>query len=538
MSSYTSSFKAVIAALAVIAAIEAGYSMTAAPAPVERSGYLNLNFNTKEFVHKSLIQEKLINAVRDQPDVIQIGDSSGLHGIIPRIVDQYLGGLKYENLSCCANTGFEGYYAITEFMLRHALSIKAVVLYTSLNNAARDPANLDAISVGGPERLRSAFGTLAPLTTPPTLAARAGIVRSAYTLGGTLDQPGLQPLGMTWPEFPQFLRDARGWRPEGDIHRTADKQSHVFDTLCGPSGVRALPGPRPEDRARDIAGVPRSYTEIELRRLADLIARHKAKLILVFQPYPCAAVVGPLLPALKSDIEAVMQDHPNLLVPDPALFQPWPSQWFASADHLRTGYEDAASRRAGRLIAKSLGLRPVEPNPLPAPKAPVAVWASSGFGAPPWRADGLSLAPQPDGPQPDRGGVVATETATAGFHHLEAALPDLPAGRYIASLTFGDGAQRLLFLQFLPTLYPGDAGNFHCSAPAGQVTRSMSILDAGLETLPGHKLRCWGKFILSRPGARFIVGFSKTEGARAYPGDEGARLRLYGFELSRVDEPD
>ena len=41
---------------------------------------------------------------------------SGLHGIIPRIVDQYLGGLRYENLSCCANTGFEGYYAITEFM--------------------------------------------------------------------------------------------------------------------------------------------------------------------------------------------------------------------------------------------------------------------------------------------------------------------------------------------------------------------------------------------------------------------------------------
>ena len=92
MNSYISSFKAVLAALAVIAAIEAGYEATAPAAPVERSGYLNLNFNAKEFVHKSLIQEKLINAVQHRPDVIQIGDSSGLHGIIPRIVDQYLGG--------------------------------------------------------------------------------------------------------------------------------------------------------------------------------------------------------------------------------------------------------------------------------------------------------------------------------------------------------------------------------------------------------------------------------------------------------------
>jgi hypothetical protein len=532
MNSYISSFKAVLAALAVIAAIEAAYVAMAPAEPVERSGYLSLNFNAKEFVHKSLIQEKLINAVQHRPDVIQVGDSSGLHGIVPRIVDQYLGGLRYENLSCCANTGFEGYYAITEFMLRHVPSIRAVVLYTSLNNEARDPANLDAISVGGPERLSSAFGALSPLTTPPTLAARSDIVRPVYTLGGKIDQPGLQPLATTWPEFPKFLRDTRGWRPEGDVHRTPEKHAQAFSALCGPTGERRMEGPRPEDLVRDITGVARSYTEIELRRLADLAARHKAKLILVFQPYPCAAVAGTLLAALKSDIAAVTRDHPNLVVPDRALFEPWPAQRFASADHVRTGYEDTASRRAGRLIARALGLSPVGPNPPPATNAAVPIWSSSDFGSLPWRAEGLSIAPERDG------SVVATETATAGLHHVEAVLPDLPAGRYVASLTFGDDAQRLVFLQFLPTLYPGDAGNFHCSTTDRQVTRSMSVLDADLEELPGHKLRCQGKFILSRSGARFIIGLSKAEGARAYPGNERSQLKLDGFELSRVDEPD
>ena len=99
MSSYTSSFKAILAALAVIAGIEATSAMVFPSTPVERSGYLNWNFNTVETFHKVIISEKLANAVRNQPDVIQIGDSSGFHGIVPRIVDQYLGGLRYENLS-------------------------------------------------------------------------------------------------------------------------------------------------------------------------------------------------------------------------------------------------------------------------------------------------------------------------------------------------------------------------------------------------------------------------------------------------------
>jgi hypothetical protein len=220
------------------------------------------------------------------------------------------------------------------------------------------------------------------------------------------------------------------------------------------------------------------------------------------------------------------------VVPDWGLFEPWPAHRFASADHLRTGYEDAASRRAGRLIAKALGLSPVEPSPPPARNAAVPIWSTSDFGSLPWRAEGLSFSPEPDG------SVVATETATQGLHDVEAVLPDLPAGRYVASLTFGDDAQRLVFLQFLPTLYPGDAGNFHCSTTDRQVTRSMSVLDADIEELPGHKLHCHGKFILSRSGARFIIGLSKTEGTRMYLGDEKSHLKLDRFELSRVHEPD
>ena len=129
----------------------------------------------------------------------------------------------------------------------------------------------------------------------------------------------------------------------------------MLTALCGPTGVRMVAGHTPEDYMRDIFGIRRSYAEIELRRLADLTARHNAKLILLIQPYPCE-LAGSLVPALQADIAAVMADYPNVIVPDRALYEPWPGQWFVSADHLKIGHEDAASRRAGRAVAKALDL--------------------------------------------------------------------------------------------------------------------------------------------------------------------------------------
>ena len=353
------------------------------------------------------------------------------------------------------------------------------------------------ILVGGPERLSNAFGALSPLTTPPTLAARAAIVRSVCnTLGGTFDQPGLQPLA-TWLEFPQFLRDTRGWRPEGDVHRTAEKHAQVFGALCGPTGERRLEGPRAENRARGIAGVARSYTEIELRRLAETHgaaqgeADHGVPALSLRSrgrgagPGAVRAVVGAALRVGRPCEDGIRRRRVAAhRPPDRQGARPQPRRAQST-----TGSEGSGSHLV------ELGLR----------LTAVARGGAIGCSAIGWRR-------RRDGNGDNRPASCRSDAA------------DLPAGRYVASLTFGDDAQRLVFLQFLPMLYPGDAGNFHCSATDRQVTRSMSVLDADLGELPGHKLRCQGKFILSRPGARFIMGLSKTEGARAYPGNEGCIL--------------
>jgi hypothetical protein len=509
MSSYISSFRALLAALAIIGIVEVGHSAIDPSSAVERSSYLNWNFNTDELFHKAIIYEKLRNAVRNRPDVIQIGDSSGFHAIVPRIVDEYLDGLKYENLSCCANTRFDGYYTIADFMLRNTPSIKAVVLYIAWNNTPKDPATIQTAVVGGDDRIRNAFGPLAPFISPSTLSARADVVGPVYTLGHTLNQPGLQPFDVIWPDLTQFLRANRGWWPEHDAHQTAEKQKQTFASFCGQKGVIARDSSA-VDYTSDVFGIQRSWMQVELRRLADLTARHHAKLILLFQPYPCE-VTGEFIPSRRADIAAVQADYPNVVVPDPALFEAWPSQWFTSMDHLRTGHEDPASRRAGRALARELGLPPMKPSQSTAPKADVPIWSSSNFSAPSWRAEGLLLAAQHDS-----GGVVAIEIADAGRHYIETTLPDIPAKTYVVSMAFHLAGPR--------------------KVSALESWRSMGMTDSGIDELSDHTFRCWGKFKLTGSGAIIRIGLAPGEPETApYRGDGKSSVALNSLSIVAID---
>jgi hypothetical protein len=529
MNSYISSFRAVFTALAIVGLIEVGHASVDSSSPVQRSNYLNWNYNSVELYHKAFINEKLSTALRNRPDVIQVGDSSGFHGIVPSIVDQYLGGLRYENISCCANTGFDGYYSIVEFMLRHVPTIKAVVLYMSLNNTPHDPSGLETALVGGADRLRSAFGPLSTLTTPGTLSLRHEILREVYNVNGTFNQEGLIPAEELWPELIESIRTTRGWRPEGDVHRFPEKQEQKWREFCGPDGARHVDGHLPKDYMRDIFGVRHTYTEIEMRRLAALAARHNAKLVLLVQPYPCAEIKGSYVSSLRADIESVGADFPNLIVPEPQLFEAWPSQLFSSPDHVKTGQEDAASRRAGRLIARALGVAYREPERPALSPSLTPVFTTRDFDPLSLTARGLTRTPLSTGE-----GVIAVETAETGPHLLETKLPSLPANTYVASVTFKTDALRQVFVQFLPLLWPGDAGHFHCSASAGEVNRTMSVLDSAIERLPDGKVRCSATFRLSKPGTVLIIGLSPNNGVGPYPGDGASGVSFYKFELSSV----
>lgn len=530
MNSYISNFKAAFAALMAVLAIEATYSVVSTTSPAERSGYLDLNFNTMELFQKALIYSKLEAAVAAKPQVVQIGDSSGLHAVIPRIVDQYLDGLKYENMSCCAITGSDGYYSIAEFMFRNVPSIKAVVLYTSWHNGPAELASHSA-EIGPSEvRLRYAVGWPSHVVMPATLAARPDVLRAVYAPTAELAQPGLEPVDKVsaFASLVRFLRKNAGWWPEHDTRVNSTKHDEWLAKLCTDvMSARDLE----EAYSRDIFNRPQPYAQTELRRLANLAARYGAKLIVVFQPFTCPAISEGYLAKRLADLVAVAAEYPNIVIGQPA-FEPWSGKRFISMDHLGAGNEDEASRRVGRMVATALGLPVREPPPLSPAKLPALAWSSTDFSAPSWVATGAVV----HAPQTLGAGYTVTETTEAGWHRLSSTKIGVAPKTYLFSIRFRIEGHRQLRFELMDASL-GTYGYVRCDPLTLEAAHSVEVLDSGIETTSDGAFRCWGRMELAKPDAFMSVTLVQdTRNLGPYKGDGNASIVLYRTDLS-VDDP-
>ena len=115
--------------------IEGAIALIVKPDVVERSNYLNWMYGEPDPFHKFLIYSKMREVLSSDADVVQVGDSSGFHGIRPNLVMKEVGDIRYFNLSCCANTGYDGYYDFVKFALDHDPKLRAIVLYVTFNNS-------------------------------------------------------------------------------------------------------------------------------------------------------------------------------------------------------------------------------------------------------------------------------------------------------------------------------------------------------------------------------------------------------------------
>src|SRR3984957_650317 len=130
MTSYTSAFKAVLLALLVIVTIEVLLAGTYTPELTYNSGFFSYKYISGDVGSKRLLEHKIRSFYHTKAEFIQVGDSSGYHGVQPDIIGRYIGGKHlYINGSCCGDTGFAGYRYLAEIYLRNALAAKYLVLY-------------------------------------------------------------------------------------------------------------------------------------------------------------------------------------------------------------------------------------------------------------------------------------------------------------------------------------------------------------------------------------------------------------------------
>ena len=84
---------------------------------------------------------------------------------------------------------------------------------------------------------------------------------------------------------------------------------------------------------------------------------------------------------------------------------------------------------------------------------------------------------------------------------------------------------------------PGAYGVVRCNASDGESWRAGAMLDSGIEELPDHAFRCWGKLKLTGTGVAIGISLSRTvhEGG-PYQGDGRNSVVLQEVDISAVDD--
>lgn len=135
MNSFTSSFRyflPLLAALALIVAIECAIARFG-PAydPIISSQLLHRAYYKPLLDGRLLTLLKLENMEAQPVDIIQIGDSSGMVGVKPELVEKYLKGLRYINASQTMSAEFSGIRITGDQLLIKHPEARALVLVLS-----------------------------------------------------------------------------------------------------------------------------------------------------------------------------------------------------------------------------------------------------------------------------------------------------------------------------------------------------------------------------------------------------------------------
>jgi hypothetical protein len=515
MSSFIFSFSPLAAAAALIVLVEGVCALALKPGFVERA-----NVGLLDRFHNFVIFGKLAAFEHASPDIIQVGDSSGFHGVRPETVMRYLGGLTYVNLSCCADSGYRGYYGIADFMLRRNPSIKAVVLYVSLNNLPREDLVRGGRQMG--ELIQNSLTTPFARLSPPTIALRDKIADAFETKRMTRTEAAFLA------DMQQSTRQHGGWWAEHDRRLAGAKRVDYWRRMCGETGVAFR-----DDEGRfydeDFVRGRQSYMREELERFALLAADHGAKLVVMFHPFSCRGLEGTFLAARREDIRALLERHGNMVAFPGGMLELWSTGKFASVDHLHIGYDEENSRRVGRLLAQYLGIRRDATAPAdPAMTTDADAAPATRVTGLQWRSDGAVLGPG-DGRNEMAGSHVILESAAPGHHGVEATMTGItPGATTVVSFPAKAIGARGVLVELRAN---GRRGGGYCDLYGETAQRDGDMLDVGLDVQMDGWSRCWVAMAFDDPTVTLRLSVLNDHLDPSYIGDGRSGVAVGDMQL-------
>lgn len=382
-----------VAAVAIIGLIEAGIWVFSPSNRADRTNFLRLDFANGETVQRAEAFKKLHDLTDLPTDFLQVGDSSGMHGVVPSVIQEQLNNSRYLNMNVATTLGYIGYYNIAKYTLERQNtpgSIKYLVLYTNLFGGTPRSLLWDDKTLIGHD-IKKEFGSpFYSLFQIPSLGLRQSASRNIMYLGGLLkrnDSPLADNEG--YFAFEQIYRDSRGWVREHDV--PGDVPADIWRNLRAlTSGQR--PDNMPPEMFRALTkNVPRiqvesffdwsrmrqvTYMEHIYGLFYDLAKAHGAKLLVVFNPLPQSA--KDLIHRVNANgvDEGLLYEQEILeelkrmqgLYPD-AYFQTdldfWPDNRFSVFSHIETPYAVRSTETLARRLRAAIPELAAAPAPNP-----------------------------------------------------------------------------------------------------------------------------------------------------------------------------
>lgn len=381
MNSSISPFRPWLLALAGVCLIEFTFWSIAHPPRITWNSFFDLKYAHTETFQRLVAYEKIIAFKDADPDIIQVGDSSGLHGIQPPIVMSYIPGWQYLNLGVATNLGYSGYYDMAKLQLERSPNARYLILYTSaLGGVPRKLLWDGDLKLMAPLIYNEFLSPMHRLFQLPTLAARNEVTEYTYYLGQRFRKRGA-PLSLNrgYLAFEAVFRESDGWTRETDVE--GDVPANIYKAFM--PGVELHKSPAPavlraalrqfpkvtDERFFDWRSLSKvSYFDYVYGAFADLARQHGAKLVVIFNPMPESSRRPEFdemmdWPAIEAALERFRGKHPEVYV---GRFEFWPDDKFSVFSHIATQHSDESSQRVGRILKGIIG------SERPAPRAHVA----------------------------------------------------------------------------------------------------------------------------------------------------------------------
>ncbi|MFO1150478.1 MAG: hypothetical protein U1E62_19025 [Alsobacter sp.] len=351
---------AAIAAIEFLVAV-AGPSVDARP-----NNFLDYRFRHEPDATRILTDFKLRLFGESRPDILQVGDSSGFHGVQPPIVAEMLGLRRYINLNVFA-FGYPGYLEMARHVLERNAGIKVLVLYVTAM-ATPGPGFDDEGTHYGADIWREFNSVAHSWSHIPSLAYRKDILRELYGgIGAPTDALNTDILPR-YPDAMALIPQSDGWEREHDV---------PGDVSRGPL-AEFRPNFPPGISDRELADAiavrfARAYSSFDVRsmrwanrtilefdRFRRLAEQFGSKLVISLAPQAQSfsqGSVGNRIRAFNALMDEYRQAHPDVgVIP----FQFWPDERFSSIAHVATPYTVMNTVRFAQALGQAIG--PIAPT--------------------------------------------------------------------------------------------------------------------------------------------------------------------------------